>query len=412
MCALAAALYGLLTLANGGLASNTELLVNLFVVLGVFALLAYRLDERVSVIGSLVAGASLGLAFQVNFLAGILVAGVAAFYLAWMSARAPFAAILPRWFANGTWMLLGFAGACVLVTLPIALWGNLADYPALKLAYLGGYPGIDQPGIALRRVAEAVLPYWPFWAVAFLLAASAVRAGRDRAPAWCAPASPRDSRLIGWLVLCVFSLLAAVASRRFYQHFFLFTAPSLVLLAATFLRMAAVPEGTRRFLALCALLFGAAAPISAQETFVHGIRAQWEVARGHPADAVAAAADYLSKRLRPGETIYVFDGQPVLYFLTRTTPPTRFAFPESHLRDDVTARFGTTPRDSVRGILDRRPRFVVAQQGPSGLGITPAGILLKETLDREYLPARAVDPGAPAYVYVRADVKPAAGNRN
>lgn len=404
--ALAAALYGLLTLANGGLASNTELLVNLFIVLAVLVLLEQGLDRRVSAAASLAAGASLGLAFNVNFLAGVLVAGVAAFYFAWMAAREPLAAIWPRYFANGAWMLAGFLLAGMLVMLPIALYGDLADYFGLKLAYLGSYSGIGDTGVALRRVSEAMVAHWPFWSIAVLLGAAAMR-GSKASPAGSAPVSPRDARIVGWLTLCLFALLAALASRRFYQHFFLFAAPPLVLLAVTFTRLLPMPDVSRCLIGLAVLLFGAAAPISAQETFLQGIRAQVRVCRGLPADGVAGEGRYMSGRLRTGDTIYVFDGQPILYFLTRTTPPTRFAFPESHLREDVAARFGTTPSDAVRGILASRPRFIVAHPGPGGLGISAAGALLKQALDREYLPARTLEPGAPEHVYVRMDPKPA-----
>lgn len=405
--ALAAALYGLLTLANGGLASNTELLVNLFIVLAVFLLLAQGLDRRVSVIGALAAGGSLGLAFQVNFLAGVLVAGVAAFYFAWMAAREPPAAFAARYFANGAWMVAGFLVAGVIVTLPIALYGDLRDYLGMKLSYLGSYPGVDNTGVAVRRVAEALVPHWPFWALALLLGAAALRGGQA-STSWLAPAAPRDARIVGWLTLCLFALFAAVASRRFYQHFFLFAAPPLVLLAVTFTKLLPMREDSRPILSLAVLLFGAAAPISAQETFLQGMRAQARVCRGLPADSVASTARYLSDRLGPGETIYVFDGQPVLYYLTRTIPPTRFAFPESHLREDVAMRLGMTPREAVQGILESKPRFIIAHPGPSGLGISPAGVLLQESLDRDYLPARNLEPAAPMHLYVRMDAGSAA----
>ena len=400
--ALAAALYGLLTLANGGLASNTELLVNFFIILAVLLLLAQQLDRRVSAAGSLAVGASLGLAFQVNFLSGVLAAGVGAFYFAWMAARGPVASFATRYFANGAWMLAGFLAAGIVVTLPIALYGNLGDYVAMKLAYLGSYPGIGDVAIAIRRISEAVVPHWPFWAIVVLLGAVSARGGAASA-GWCAPASPRDPRIIGWLTLCLFAVLAAVASRRFYQHFFLFAVPPLVLLAVTFTRLLSMPAESRRIFGVAILLFGFAAPITAQQVFLQGIRAQVRVSRGFPADTVAATARYMSDRLLPGETIYVFDGQPILYFLTRTLPPTRFAFPESHLREDVATRLGMTPRAAVRGILERRPRFVVAYPGPSGLGVSPAGVLLKEALDRDYLAARALEPGAPQHLYIRKE---------
>jgi hypothetical protein len=67
-----AGLYGLLTLTNGGLATNTEILINFFIVLAIYVIVTRRLDQRTSLPAALAAGASLGVALQVNYLAAVL----------------------------------------------------------------------------------------------------------------------------------------------------------------------------------------------------------------------------------------------------------------------------------------------------------------------------------------------------
>ncbi|HEX9706449.1 MAG TPA: glycosyltransferase family 39 protein [Steroidobacteraceae bacterium] len=401
---LAAALYGLLTLTNGGLASNTELLVNFFVTLSVYLLLVGQLDRRVSFFWSLAVGASLGMAFQVNFLAGFLVLGVAGFYLCWMAFYRPVTGLLHRYLLNGASMLCGLLLTAVAVLLPILLFGDVADYFALKSAYLSGYQGIDDTAVAFRRISEALVPHWPFHALWILLALMALGPSRTSPHFWDSQEPPRDRRILAWIVLCVFALAAALASRRFYQHFFLLMVPGLTMVAIAFLRLACASERLRNLCALWFLLMAGAGALSSQEEFLRGLRAHVKVARGAAPDHVSAAGQFMSERLRRGETIYVYDGQPILYFLTRTVPPTRFAFPESHLREETASRFGSTPYDSIRKILEGGPRFVIAGPRPDDSDLTAAAALLYDTLDREYAPVNAINANTPADVYEKIGI--------
>ena len=356
LAALAAALYGLLTLTNGGLASNTEILVNLFIVLAMYVIVARGLDRSTSPAAALVAGSSLGMALQINYLSAILVAGVAAFYLAWMKSAGPDTRPVRRYLVNGTFMFCGFLLAAVAAHLPILASGDLPAYFSLRAAYLTGYAGVPG-GVALRRTAEALAPYWPFYTLALLLALAAIpRNGSSRR--WDSGESLADRRVVAWLVFGAFALWAAFVSRRFYGHFFLYSTPALVMLAVAFLGLA-IPAGRlRKFCALWLALMAGTTVLHARDNLMRGYRAQVRVLAGEPADPVALTGAYLSKRLRPGETIYVHDGQPILYFMTRTVPPTRFPFPDTHLNAEVAGRLGFTPDEAVRAILAREPRFI------------------------------------------------------
>jgi 4-amino-4-deoxy-L-arabinose transferase-like glycosyltransferase len=403
LCWIAAALYGLLTLANGGLATNTEILVNFFVVLSVYLIVTRDLDRRTSFPASLAAGASLGLAFQVNYLSGILLVGVAGFYLTWLASYRPATGLLRRLSVNGAWILGGFLLVSVLVHVPVLVYGDLSDYFELKLRYLTGYQGVEAPGVALRRVSEALGPYWPFYTLALLLAVPAFgRSGPSRW-SWFTGESPLDRRVTAWLILGAAALIAAFASRRFYQHFFLFSVPALVMLATAFLRLGFPPGRLRRFCAFWMVLMAGVALIAARDEFLRGLRAHARVLHGEPADNIAESAKYLARRLGPGETIYVHDGQPILYFMTRTVPLTRFAFPDTHLKEEVAGRLGFRPVDAVSAILQRKPRFIIAGPRPDDAVAPRASILLHEVLERQYAPARAKVGDAPGGIYERIE---------
>jgi hypothetical protein len=402
LAALAAAIYGLLTLANGGLATNTEILVNLFVVLAMHGIVSFRLDRDVSVPGSLMIGASLGMAFQVNFLSGVLVLGVAAAYFLLLPPGEARAVRLRRWVSNGALMFAAFLLVGALLHLPVFLYGDIADFIRLKLAYLQDYEGIGDFATALRRISESVLAHAPFHALFVSLALSAVWAGRGASRTVDGAGSARDRRILAWIAFTAFALAAALASRRFYHHFFMFLAPGFAMLAVAFLQLRCPERTMRRTCALWLLLMAGFSVFAAQEEFMRGVRAAQRVGRGQPADNVVEAAQLMNSRLRRGETIYVYDGQPILYFLTRTVPPTRFAFPEAHLREDVAMRFGSTPEESVRRILERRPRFVIADADAIARDESRAAAVLRDVLQRDYAPARVRGKG-PANVYQRTD---------
>ena len=401
--AVTAALYGLLTLTNGGLATNTEILINFFIVLAVYVIATRRLDERTSLPAALAAGASLGVALQVNYLAAILLLGVAGFYLAWMGPPGPGVSpgTVKRYVVNGAFMLAGLVLAAFVVQLPVLLQGDPSDYFGLKLRYLTGYQGVDAPGVALRRVSEALTAWWAFYALALVLLVYAIRGGTAAARPYDTGHSAADRRITGWLVLCAFSLLAALASRKFYQHFFLFSAPALVMLAAAFLRITCPAGRLRGFGALWLCLIGLAAVMNSRDDFLRGLRAHERVLQGAPADSIAAAGSFLSSRLRPGDTIYVYDGQPILYFMTRTVPPTRFAFPDTHLNSVVAARLGFRPYEMVESVLAGEPRFIIAGQVPDEAARADVAALLYGRIEREYVAVDAADARAPRGIYER-----------
>lgn len=394
-----AALYGLSSVANGGLATNTEILVNFFVALALWLLVGMRGAGRPSVARCLAIGASLGAAFQVNYLAGILAMGFAAYYLCWIANLRPVSLLLRRYLLDGAAMLAGFLGVWVLLLLPVMIAGDLRDYFSLQFTYLSDYASVTSSGTITRRVSEALLPWWPLCALALVLAGCQFASVRRALRIEDAAEAIRDRRLTSWLVLTAFGLLAASASGYFYHHFFLFALPGLVMAGAAFLALVTDSPRMRVLCAAWLLLMAGASVLGSHETLGRGMRAHRAALDGRPPDAVAAVGRYISGRLEPGETIFVFEQQPVLYFLTRTTPPSRLAFPNYYVFGFLAPRFGTTPGKLLTEALDARPRFIVAGPHRESHADLDAVHDFYARLGREYVPVSATDPGAPAIVH-------------
>jgi hypothetical protein len=101
----------------------------------------------------------------------------------------------------------------------------------------------------------------------------------------------------------------------------------------------------------------------------------------------------LAEAVTPGATLYVFDGETILYFLTRSPLPTPYVFP-THLNDlREVGGIGVDPVAELRRILASRPAFI-ATTDSSRARINPeAWALLSEALRTEYQPIRNVKIG-------------------
>ena len=121
-------------------------------------LVAVGLSERaaVAVLWGLAAiGGSLGLAFQVNYLAGILAAGAAGFYLCWIWNSQPLDVLARRYIRDGAFMVLGFLAAWLVALLPVFFWGDVREYFTLQLTYLTGYESPATAATVMTRFSTA-----------------------------------------------------------------------------------------------------------------------------------------------------------------------------------------------------------------------------------------------------------------
>lgn len=65
--------------------------------------------------------------------------------------------------------------------------------------------------------------------------------------------------------------------------------------------------------------------------------------------------------LRPGEQLFVFSGDPILYHLTHSPLPTRYAFPTLLSEASDSGSIGIDPQAELRRVLATAPSFVVTR---------------------------------------------------
>jgi len=100
-----------------------------------------------------------------------------------------------------------------------------------------------------------------------------------------------------------------------------------------------------------------------------------------PPQRVAAA---LNAALRPGETIFVVNWQPLLCFLTQTVAPTRYVMP-SQLTGRFAAVTGIDAEAELARILATRPRFIVLDTGHWGHVQPAAQAMVTRVLEQDYV---------------------------
>jgi len=365
----AAVLYAGHSVLLGGLASNTEILFAPFVVAALVIALGGALrDEAPRWWRLLAIGAMIGPALlikQVVFPEGCLAFAV-------LVGPALLAGAMPA--RRLLLFALAYAGLCALPTALLGgayalrgefgvWWESMIEAPFL---YAAGRVSAEQ---ALWRIVTAALALR--WLL--LLALGAGFAFRSSVP------ELRRLAAFGLLWLAV-AALAVAGPGMFFPHYFLIALPPLALLAALGALMLSRLATPRR---AGALMLAAVAAVSAD---VLATDLQPRLARGFALgspDTPRRIAALMNEELRPGETIFVPNYQPVVYFLTEAALPTRFPFPV-HLTGSFARLAGIDTDAEVRRILDARPRFVVLDRSEWFAMRASAMALLTEALEESY----------------------------
>ncbi len=378
---------GLLYVAHsvlpGGLATNTEILFAPFVAAGfALALVAARglLEERrvpgVWTVGAI--GLCFGAALWVKQVAApeACVAFGGLMVLAVWKGRMPVLGVLPR--------ALAFAAGCALPTAATALVyflrGDLeaflhANFVA-PLRYVAKDADVD--GLVVVRLMLAGLVQ-----VAWLLAAAGA--------ALLALRRQRRFDLHGVLVVAALLWFAGatagvVLPGKFYPHYFLLWLPPLSIAAALGLREVVIRMGPRRpgvaLLAVVAII--ASMPVLGDLANLGrrgvGLRLP---------DPPRAAAQAIARLVPPGETAYVVNYEPVIYFLADLPLPTIMPLWQ-HLAGDYGDVIGQESDAELARVLASRPYLLVMSQ-PHWRKVRPtAQRAIEAILDDLYEPAGTV----------------------
>jgi len=181
--------------------------------------------------------------------------------------------------------------------------------------------------------------------------------------------------LIGWVVI---TTAAAISLRHIYLHYYLQAFPPLTLIggfvfAWIWRRSDRVPTLLRIAIA-ATLLVPQGLKISERWRHVSEV-----------VDVPAAVARYVGERVQPGEYIYVANYQPIIYFITGTEIPTRWALPTNVISPEYRSRLGIQLKEEMASIFRHEPAYVIVQTREKSL-LDPAyyRLLFTEYLDVDY----------------------------
>ena len=354
--ALAGVLYVVATMSDDGIASNTEIFMEAFTCLGM--LLALTPVGWIGAGRALGVGLSLGLAFMLKyvavfdmfavFLAMIALPGRTRDGLArlWdvvklglvfsVGALAPFVAAVLLYAAQGA---LG-------VFLQASLLSNLrrVAIPVSGHSFIGNFHG----QMVLYPTLYAAL----LWVVLRLIAARGV--GR--------------TEMLVLLFWAVTSSVGVASGGLYFSHYFIQILP--VLCVAVGLAAGQVVAWCRpapRAALLVLMAAGVVTPI--HEALVDvgrmiPVAMRAPVGFGPLRDTPAEVARDLRPELvkAPDQTIYVFDGEPVLYSLLHTRLPTKYVFPSFLLTQLLSYTVNIDPLAQLNAIMAQRPLFVIRRR--------------------------------------------------
>jgi hypothetical protein len=209
-----------------------------------------------------------------------------------------------------------------------------------------------------------------------LPAAGAVWLARSPSPG--SEAARTRAFIWGWFAAAWTALLAMGS---YYDHYFLPAIVPTVLAMAPALTIPVIG----RLLAVAILVYGT---VAYHRVLDRNIRA-----RGGAVE-ISRLVGLIAPRLHGG-CLFVFDGEPVLYYLTRSCFPTRYVFP-GHL-DSIKElhAIGVDGEAELRRVLATGPPVIVVTRPPDRLRAPSRYAIVDAVLAQRYRMVGAVEIGRP-----------------
>jgi 4-amino-4-deoxy-L-arabinose transferase-like glycosyltransferase len=356
--ALAGALFIVTTISDDGIASNTEIFMEAFTCLGM--LLALTPAARIGGWRVLGIGLSLGIAFMIKYVA---VFDMVAVFLAMtaLSGRVrPGLAKLWDVLRLGLVFSAGALAPFIAAVLLYAAHGAFGVF--LQASLLANLRRVAIPvsggGLVGAFWAQAVL-YPALYASLLWVVARLVRAK--------GAARPETLVLLGWVVT---ASIGVASGGLYFSHYFIQLLPVLstgvaILVAEAIVLLKPVARAVVLVLVVLGLItpvyaagvdLGRIIPIAERPAMGFGLL------RDTPAQVAADLRPVLARA--PGQTIYVFDGEPVLYSLLHARLPTKYVFPSFLLSRLLSYTVNIDPQAELARIMAERPLFVIRRRFP------------------------------------------------
>jgi 4-amino-4-deoxy-L-arabinose transferase-like glycosyltransferase len=354
--------YAAFSLANGGLAANTELFFAPFVIAGFCALgaantRAVAADCHTNRTMLLVAGVCFGMALQIKYVAAFELLAVP--FLLTVSQMASSKRALGRIYAL---VVLGTVTPAAALFVFFVAQGHAAEYwYANTVANLVHINDTDLGHKEFARAARALNEYAPLWLISTAAVPLLLLYWRRQ------PRVRREVAIVSvWLVA---ALAGVTATKRFYPHYFLQVLPPLSVLSAYVswysVRLLSPQGGTSTTLPfalmLCLALFR---PLA--QPVRESARAAWGRDLSTRSDVtVRQVATYLNNRMRPSDCLYVANYYAVLYQLVDACRVTKYLFPNFLTTSHFARVAGVDPVLELERIMtEGRPKYVVVVEEP------------------------------------------------
>ncbi len=381
---LAAAVFVVASLCNDGLSANTELFMETFSIFAVLAAVAPGFCARRPGARGFCVGLLFGLACMTKYVA-VFEAPAIGFALLFFGGEAAGRGAGWRKVCGA---VVGGAMVPALTIGAYAWAGQLGLWWQCAIASNVVRVAVGIPPGRLYRVATVILPPWLpcVLGVAVILGSAPIAVARALRARRAGPAARAQALLVLW---AGGAAVGVASAKLFYDHYFLQILPvSCLCLAWAVGWIWPGFGGWSRWRA--ALVFGAALWIPAVagggvlDSVTRPLIAPGVMFRP---DGPARAAAALRPAIAGGASLYIFDGQPIIYALTGAIPPTRFVLP-SVLTQCVLSRVaGIDPLAELGRILAQNPRFILRAVYPPGDRIDEAAYAtLTSDLTARYTP--------------------------
>ena len=307
-----------------------------------------------------VAGLWLGLSLQVKYSTVFECAGFGAFYL--YAGLTALKISRERVLAGAGMLVAGGLFPTAAALGPYALAGHTDAFIFYSfISNLVRAPSTDPAFVLIRRVGLTWLCLSP---LVFLGVRTLWQRWRGETATWT------EAFLVVWFASAA---LCGIAQMQFYDHYFYGVVPPLAVMATKALQRRAALR--QIVMALAAVLLGIG-------VVAYGaVRIVYVAQHGSPYAPSKIARDIGTTGAK---SMYVFNADGLLYFLTGIPLPTRFPLPAHLLRDINADAFGFDPIKEMARILDDNQDVIVVDQPLSWRVSADRREMLESKLSADY----------------------------
>ncbi len=374
---LAGLLYAIATLSNGGLAANTEIFFTTFVAIAIYIFFSNNFyneeitDKKFATLFGI--GLLLGIGFEIKYV--VLFDFIALSLILISTLIFKVKSHKKYWLIVKTFsvLLLGFILPFIAFSLYFWAMGHFdeyfyANFTANKLRTIDIQFSFIEPFKAIYQKKRIDIVIWlsiPFLTIGYFLIVKRGNRIISTIPI-------REQWLLSSLIFWLFSILMGIyiiLRGTFYGHYFIQVLPILCFVVAYILinLLFGSRESNRitikQYLLLGLLLAvlignrGTFKALEASAKYIYFRNIQGVEEWG---DTAALIAKYLKNKVNSNDYIYIANQVPIVYFLTDTKIPTRYAFPPFlFIQSDLPNITGVEPHKELDRILQKRPIYII-----------------------------------------------------